>query len=162
MMYVLKETDQQNLLQQFVLTGTLDGAWTWVYRDPTDNAEWILFLHHSERQGGGRPVLRTNPVPEQLPIWMMLCFSSGNEDDIRGLAWELSNDFECWPKILDWLEADSAIYSKSQIGLFVKNFEVLNVWNRRPINGKSPQEIDEDYHFFLTLAQRAGKLTETA
>jgi len=161
-MYILKEEDQENLLRRFVLTGTLEDGWTWVYRDPADNSKWILFHHHGERQGGGWPVLRTNPVPEQLADWMMQCFTSGNEDDIKGLAWELSNNFERWPKILDWLEANSAIYSKSQIELFVNNLEVLHVWNKRPIIGKYPQEIDEDYHFFLTLAQRAGKLIETA
>jgi hypothetical protein len=75
---------------------------------------------------------------------------------------ELSNDFERWPKILDWLEANPAIYSKSQIGLFVNNLEVLHNWNRRSIIGKSPPEFDEDYRLFLTLAQRAEKLTETA
>jgi hypothetical protein len=161
-MYILKKVDQQNLLRRFIRTGTLEGGWTWVYRDPSDNSEWILFRRHGERQGGGWPVLRTNPVPEQLADWMKQCFSSGNEDDIKGLAWELSSDFERWPRILDWLEANSAIYSKLQIGLFVKNLEVLQVCNKRSIIGKFPMEIDEDYHFFLTLAQRAGKLTETA
>ena len=161
-MYILKEADQRKLFSQFIRTGTFEGGWTWLYTNPTDNSEWILFHHHSERQGGGWPVFRTNPVPEQLADWMTQCFSSGNEDDINGLAWELSNDFERWPKILDWLEATSAIYSKSQIGLFVKNLGVLHVWNQHPIVGKCPHEIDNNYNFFLTLAQRAEKLTETA
>jgi hypothetical protein len=76
--YILNMVDQQNLIRRFVLTGTLDGGWTQIFKDPTDNSEWMLFHHHGEWQGGGYPALRTNPVPEQLADWMMQCFPSGN------------------------------------------------------------------------------------
>ena len=161
-MYNLKSVDQQKLLQHLVPTHTLDGGWTQIFTDPANDSEWILFRHHSERQGGGDPVLRKNPVPEKISDWMMLCFSSGNEDDVLGLAWELSERFEHWQIVLDWLEENSAAFSKSQIRLFLNNLEVLHVWNRRPIIGKSAQEIDEDYHSYLNLAQRAGRIINAA
>jgi hypothetical protein len=72
-MYIVKDDDQRLLLQKLVPTKLLDGGWTQVLSDPDTNSEWILFRHHSERQGGGQPVLRKNPVPEQLSEWMTLC-----------------------------------------------------------------------------------------
>jgi hypothetical protein len=161
-MYIVKDVDQRLLLQKLVPTKLLDGGWTQVFSDPDANSEWILFRHHSERQGGGQPVLRKNPVPEQLSEWMTLCLSSGNEDDILGLAWELSRDFEHWPDVLDWLEKNSATLSILHIRLFLNNLEILHVTNRRSIIGKNASEIEDDYSYFSNLARRAGKLIGAA
>jgi hypothetical protein len=112
--------------------------------------------------GGGMPVLREDPPPSTLPDWLATCFSSGNEDDIRGLGWELSTDFEKWPAILDWLEANSFKLSSSQVTLFIECLEILHPINRRTIVGKTFAEIEGDYHFFKFMAQRAKRILKVA
>ena len=157
-MYILKPTDQEKLRQHLILIEKLNGGWTQIFKDPDTNTKWLLFRHHSELQGGGYPVMREHPAPENLADWLSKCFSSNDEDDVTGLAWELSGDFEQWSQILDWLEANAAVVSKSHVRLFLNNLEVLHVMNRRPIVGKHSQEIEQDYQYFSTLAQRAGSI----
>jgi hypothetical protein len=161
-MYVLKPSEQEKLLQRLVLIENLEGGWGAVYNDPSTNTRWLLFPHHSEMQGGGLPILREDPPPSTLPDWLAVCFSSGNEDDIRGLGWELSRDFEEWPAILDWLEANSAMLSPDHVSLFVESLEILHPINRRSIVSKTITEVEEDYHFFEHLAQRAKCISKAA
>jgi hypothetical protein len=157
-MYILKQVEQKVLLKRLILTDTLDGGWTRIFIDPISNVGWFLFFHHPEMQGGGLPVLRENPPPKQLSDWLRVCFLSSNDDDIRGLAWELSSEYEQWPDILDWLVANFATISAMQTKLFIENLEILHTRNRRPIVGKTVEEIDKDYRFFMSLAQRARGL----
>ncbi len=157
-MYILKQTDQEKLRQRLILIETLDGGWKQIFKDPNTHTKWLLFRHHGELQGGGYPVMREHPAPEHLSDWLLKGFSSNNEDDVIGLAWELSGDYEQWSQILDWLEASSAVLSRSQVTLFLNNLDILHVINRRSIIGKNSQEIEQDYRYFLNLAQRAGNI----
>ena len=159
-MYILKHTEQKKLLEQLVLTDELDDGWTKKFIDPTTDTEWILYHYHNEMQGGGHKIMRENSVPEKLADWMNLCFSSGDEDDIIGLAWDLSIEHDRWPDILDWLETNSVDFSKPKVSLFLNNLEILHVVNRRPIVGKDAQTIEMDYLHFQQLAQRAENLME--
>src|SRR5689334_7805894 len=106
-MYILKQTDQEKLRQRLIFIEKLDGGWTQIFRDPDTQTEWLLFHHHGELQGGGYPVMREHPAPEQLSDWLSKCFSSNDEDDTIGLAWEWSGDYEKWSQILDWLEVNA-------------------------------------------------------
>jgi len=157
-MYILNQDEQHKLLERLILIETLNGGWTKLYIDSNNNTKWLLFYHHGEIQGGGFPVLRENPPPNELTSWLRQCFSSGQDDDIRGLAWELSKEYEKWTDVLDWLENNSATLSTSHLKLFVNNLEILHVMNRRPIIGKITKDIELDYEFFISLTKRAKRL----
>jgi hypothetical protein len=157
-MYILKQADQEKLRQNLIPVETRDGGWTQIFRDSNSNTEWLLFRHHGELQGGGYPVMREHPAPEHLNDWLLRCFSSNDEDDVIGLACELSGDYEKWSQILDRLELNASVLSKSQVRLFLNNLEVFNVMNRRSIVGKNAPEIEQDYQYFLNLAQRADNI----
>jgi len=158
-MYIISAIEQEKLLKHLVLVEKRDGGWSAIYKDPTTNTRWFLFRHHSEMHGGGLPILREDPPPPTLQDWLTMCFSSGRDDDIRGLGWELSKDFERWPIILDWLETNKTILSSEQISLFFKCLEIFHIMNRRAIVGKSSHKIDEDYQFFKQLTERARHIS---
>jgi hypothetical protein len=159
-MYILKPTDQEKLRQRLVLVETRDGGWTQIFRDLDTQTEWLLFRHHGELQGGGYPVMRELTTSETLADLLSKCLSSSDEDDVIGLAWELSTDYEKWSQVLDWLEVHATVLSKRAVRLFLNNLQVLHVMNRRSVIGKKPQEIEQDYQHFRHLAQRAGNIIQ--
>lgn len=161
-MYILDHDQQEALLRQLVLIEHRDGGWSATYNDPSTKKTWILFRHHGESHGGGMRVLREEPPPKLLSDWLTMCFSSGNSDDVRGLAWELSGGYDQWEGILDWLEARPVVISPGHLKLFIDNLEILPPRNRRSVVGKTIQEIDKDYDFFKGLSKRAKLLSETA
>lgn len=157
-MYILNPSEQEKRLQRLILIESLDCGWSAAYEEPSTRNRWLLFRHHGEMHGGGLPVLREDPPPSTLPDWLAACFATGNQDDIRGLGWELSRDFEQWPAVLDWLEDNSAKLQPSQVKLFIESLEILHPDNRRSIVGKTFAEVEADYHFFVDLAQRAIRI----
>ncbi len=161
-MYVLKLEDQVQILQGLTLSETTDGGWTRTYRDPLTGEIWLLYHVHSETQGGGSPVLRKEPLPERLSDRLSMAFASGREDDIVGLAWDLSPEYESWPEVLEWLELKHGSLAKDAVASFIRSLSVLVAANRRPTLGKHYVEVIADYNHFLELAERARKLISAA
>lgn len=157
-MYVLNADRQHHVLRRLT---PLDGAqenWHAVFTDPKSGQRWVRFFHHSEAHGGAWPVLRTDPPPTQLAAWLAVCFRSGDSEDVLGLAWELSRDYELWPQVLAWLEAERQTIDAEAIRLFIKHLEILPSLNRRPTLGKDLTAIDEDHRHFVELSARARNL----
>jgi hypothetical protein len=160
--YVLKREDQEEILQRLTLTEVTDDGWTRKYRHPLTGEIWSLYYVYGELQGGGFPVLRKEPLPERLSDRLSTAFASGREDDVVGLAWDLSSEHEKWSEVLDWLEAKRGSLSTEAVASFIRCLSVLMPINRRPTLGKHYVEVVADHNHFLGLAERARRLIGVA
>jgi len=157
-MYVVNAERQRELLRRLTEVSSDRSSWRRSYTDPTSGQQWILFYHRPEQHGGGRRVLRTDPPPPDLASWLRDCLLTGDSDDPIGVAWELSDEYERWPAILDWLEQNLGSISTGYLRTFLRHLTVLEGTNRRPILGKHFTEIDDDHAHFSALAHRANRL----
>ncbi len=161
-MYILKHEEQEKILQKLSLIEVTEGGWTRRYRDPLTGETWTLYYVHSEMHGGGFPVLRKESLPESLLDRLSIAFASNREEDVVGLALDLSSEHERWPEVLDWLEKRRQNLSTEAVDLFVRCLTVMMPLNRRPVLGKPYEEVEADYSHFLRLAERAKGLVSGA
>ena len=157
-MYILGKEKQQKVLKVLEFVSKSEGGWGQRYRDPLSGQEWISFQAHSEYHGGGIRVLRHDPPPAVIDNWLDLCFGSDSEDDFRGLGLELSNQFESWLQVIEWLEGNCSQFPQERVIGFIKQLGVLHPMNHRDPLRKSPIEVEADYHHFVELANRANYL----
>jgi len=157
-MYIVNADRQKQMLDRLIEVGAAENGWHTAYQLAESGQRFVRFFHHPESLGGGQPVLRTDPVPNNLAAWLHECFESPDRDDVVGLAWELSRAFEMWPAVLDWLETRSSVIGSDAARLFLTQLEILAPGNRRSILGKHLSEIDRDYAHFNALADRARRL----
>lgn len=157
-MYVLGSEEQERLLSNLSIVETTDGGWTKKLVDPNTGEKWILYFPHSSSHGGGQRYLRREPVPEDLAKWVGQCIGSDRHDDTVGAATDLSERYETWGIILDYLEPNLTILSREQVNLFIKTLGILDPQNRYPIVGKHFTEIAADAAYFNELSERASSL----
>jgi hypothetical protein len=161
-MYVLKREDQDAILQELTLIEITGEGWIRRHRHPLTGETWLLYYVRGEQQGGGFPVLREEALDEGLYDRLSMAFAGGREDDVAGLAWDLSSEYEKWPEVLYWLESNHGELPIDTVGLFICSLSVLTPMNRRPTLGKEYNEVMADYDHFLKLAERARRLSDTA
>ena len=159
-MYILNQREQEKLVHDFVLLETLDGGWSRKYRNPRTNEHWLEFFISVGQ--GGITILRNEPPPADIAEWLEQSFSSNRQDDVIGLALELSEKYETWSEVVDYLEANKNRFSFEQINTFIERLTILHPINRKPIMDKHYTEIEKDYQFFYTLSERAKHLLNPA
>ena len=161
-LYILDHEEQQKTLQKLSLIEATEGGWTRKYCDPLTGDIWVLYYVRSEMHGGGFPVLRKGSLPENLSDRLSMAFASNREEDVIGLAWDLSSEYERWPEVLDWLEENSESLSTKAVGLFIRCLTVMMPLNRCTTLNKPYEEVEADYTHFLRLAERAKRLVSGA
>ena len=159
-MYILNSSEQKEAIHNLVLTETLDGGWSRKYRNPGTNENWLEFyVSHGH---GGVTILRNDPPPANIAEWLEESFRSNRQDDIVGLALELSEKYETWSEVIDYLEANKNRFLSEQINTFIERLTILHPVNRRPTMNKHITEVERDYQFFCTLSERAKHLQNPA
>jgi hypothetical protein len=73
---------------------------------------------------------------------------------------ELSVQYDAWQYILVWLEENSSNFSKDKLTNFIDLLGMLIPRNRQEIVGKSNDEVEKDYQYYIDLSYRAKKLIE--
>ena len=159
-MYILNQQEREKLVRELVLLETLDGGWSRKYRNPETNENWLEFFISLGQ--GGITVLRNDPPPADISEWLEQSFSSNRQDDVIGLALELSEKYETWSEVIDYLEANKNRFSSEQINTFIERLTILHPINRRPTMNKHITEVERDYQFFCTLSERAKHLQNPA
>ena len=157
-MYVLDRQAQDEWLARLGEAGVEGDGWTRLYRDPETGERWALYHPQSEQHGGGPRVLRCGDVPDDRAGWAVVLLRDGTEADVVGAALDLSNDPEAWAAVLDRIEAKRIDLRPERVRAFVEHLGVLRPLNRRPVVGKSAEEIAADAAHFRELARRAAVL----
>lgn len=157
-MYVLDPQEQDGRLARLEEVGIEDGGWIRLYRDPETGERWALYYPHSEQHGGGPRVLRRGDVPDDRAGWAVALLRDGTEDNVAGAALDLSKEPETWAAVLNRIEAEQTTVRPERVRAFVERLGVLQPLNRRPVLGKSAEEIAADAAHFLDLARRAAVL----
>ena len=158
-MYVLDPQEQDERLARLVETGAEDGGWTRLYRDPETDERWALCYPQPERHGGGPRVLRCGDVPDDRAGWAVDLLRDGTEADVAGAALELSNEPEAWDAVIGRIEEERTALRPERVRAFVERLGVLRPVNRRPVLGKSAEEVTADAAHFQDLSRRASVLT---
>ena len=156
--YVLDRQQQDERLARLSEAGTEGDGWTRLYRDSETGERWVLYYPRSEQHGGGLRVLRRGDVPEDRAGWAVALLRDGTEADVVGSALDLSNEPEAWAAVLDRIEAERASLRLERVRAFVERLGVLQPMNRRPVIGKSAEEIAADAAHFQELTRRAAVL----
>jgi hypothetical protein len=154
------------------LTRTTEDGWTKYFKDD-NNEEWCEFYIETEYHGGGQPVLMKLPEPSQNelinraiassdPTEIAICAAllNYNERDrdkpFRELLIEQLENFVSNSNI-KWTTETA-----EKIKLIINDSNLYDETNLRPIEGKSIQEITNDYSFFKNISKRAKVILNTA
>ena len=159
-MYILDASEQAELIRGLVLIETLDEGWSRIYRNPVTGEKWLQTFVSSGH--GGATILRNDPSPTTITEWLEMNFSSNRQDDVVGLALELSEKYETWADVVEYLEANQARLDADKIAIFLERMNVLNPSNRRSSLNKHYTEVEKDYQYFRDLSERARRLLNTA
>lgn len=156
----------------FSLIRTTDEGWTKYYRDD-NNEEWCEFYIETEYYGGGHPVLIKLPEPSQSEL-INLAIESSDPEKIATCAAllnynerDLNLPFrELLIEQLEILVSNTNFKWTSEtaekIKLIIYDSNLYDDTNLRPIDGKSIQEITNDYSYFKNISNRAKDILNTA
>ncbi len=159
-MYILSPSEREEFIRGLVLTETLDDGWSRKYRNPVTGEDWLeIFVSIGH---GGVTILRNDPPPTNVAQWIETCFRSNRQDDVIGLALELSEKYETWAEVIGYLEVNKEKFEAEKIAAFIEQLTVLHSVNRRPTLNKHYTEVDKDYHYFYDLSERAKHLLNPA
>jgi len=155
-MYILDSSKQAELISNLVLIETLDSGWSKRYQNPITGEKWLKFFVGAGH--GNFPILRNDPPPSDIAEWMEECFSSSDQDNVIGLALELSQKYETWGDVIGYLETNRGRFEAEKIARFIERLTVLSPINRRSTLNKHYTEIEKDAQYFRDLAERARRL----
>jgi hypothetical protein len=75
-----------------------------------------------------------------------------------GLCLELSQNYDVWSDVIEYLEANKARFEADKVALFMEQLTILNPINRTSTLNKHYTEVEEDSQYFRDLSERARRL----
>lgn len=161
-----------NQLDRLYLISSTNDGWTEYYKDDKGE-EWCKFYIETEYHGGGQPVLIKLPEPTQSEL-IKSALESNNPTEIATCAAllyynERDQDLPFRESLIEQLEkfvSDDNFRWTSEtaekVKLIIYDSNLYCDTNLRPINGKSIDEISEDYSFFKSISNRAKEILNTS
>ena len=162
MIYVLDPEEQAELLARLTPTDQYDHQWSCRYVDGETGQHWLAYFPEGALHTVGKRVLRLDPAPEPLAELLRACMTSVRLDDAVGLGIDLREEFEAWPEVIGWLEANRSLVLPAQMEAFLRRLSILMPVNHRPTLGKDAYQIEADHWHFQSLARRAQSLLDNA
>lgn len=148
-------------------TGASEDGWSVFYKDDIDQERWVLTTYHSEYHGGGVPVLQRLPLPTISEL-IEIAMTSAHKDDIIGASCELyeregkGENFrsELVGQLLQLEISGLSSFEMERIRLIIYNSQLYDATNRRGIVGRRIEEIQNDFEYFKSNAEKAKGLLD--
>ena len=146
-----------------------NNGWGTKYYNPIDNSNWILVKLETEYHGGSYPVLIKEPEPNQSEL-IEIALSTSDINVVATSASllmynerDLKKEFR--KELIERLESHNNqlnSFEYERIKTIIEDSGLYDSTNLKPIIGKSAVEVNEDYLFYKSIAERAKKIITTA
>lgn len=154
---------------QWTKLGETDDGWVVKYLNPINKSHWVLVRLETDYHGGGYPVLIQEPEPNQSEL-IDIALSTTDINVVATSASllmynerDLKQEFR--EELIEKLESHDVNlnpFESERLKTIIYESGLHDSTNLRPIVGKSMEEVNNDYKYYKSIADRAKQIITTA